>query len=221
MTGAGLLDADALARAVVEGNRDQVTALVSAALAAGAGATAILDRGLLPGMDVVGRRFGAKEIYVGEVLLAARAMHVGLALLKPALARETAQAGPKPVVVIGTVKGDLHDIGKNLVVMMLEAGGFEVVDLGSNVSTDRFAQAVRDRRPAVLGLSALLTTTMRQMRETIQELRRQGLMDGVKTMIGGAPVTQEFAATIGADGYASDAPGAVAEVRRLLGAARA
>ena len=203
---------------MIEGNRDRVGALVSAALSAGVGATEILNRGLLAGMEVVGKRFGAKAMYISEVLLAARAMHVGLGLLKPALARETAQSGSKPVVVLGTVKGDLHDIGKNLVTMMLEAGGFQVVDLGTNVSTDKFAQAIRDHHPAVVGLSALLTTTMRQMRETLQELRRSGVMDGVKTMIGGAPVTREFAVTIGADGYASDAPGAVAEVKRLLGA---
>jgi len=214
-----MLDTDALGQAVIEGNRDRVGVLVSAALGAGVGAVEILNRGLLPGMDAVGKRFGAKQMYISEVLLAARAMHVGLGLLKPALARETAQAGSKPVVVLGTVKGDLHDIGKNLVTMMLEAGGFEVVDLGTNVSTDKFAQAIRDRRPAVLGLSALLTTTMRQMRETLQELRRAGVMDGVKTVIGGAPVTREFADSIGADGYASDAPGAVAEVKRLLGGA--
>jgi 5-methyltetrahydrofolate--homocysteine methyltransferase len=213
-----MLDTEALGQAVIEGNRDRVAALVSAALGAGVGATEILNRGLLPGMDVVGKRFGAKQMYISEVLLAARAMHVGLGLLKPTLARETVQAGPKPVVVLGTVKGDLHDIGKNLVTMMLEAGGFAVVDLGTNVSTDKFAQAIRDHHPVVLGLSALLTTTMRQMRETLRELRRSGVMEGVKTMIGGAPVTREFADSIGADGYASDAPGAVAEIKRLLGA---
>jgi 5-methyltetrahydrofolate--homocysteine methyltransferase len=212
-----MLDAEALGQAVIEGDRDRVAALVSAALAAGVGAVEILNRGLLPGMDAVGRRFGAKQMYISQVLLAARAMHVGLGLLKPALARETAGTGSKPVVVLGTVKGDLHDIGKNLVTMMLEAGGFAVVDLGTNVSTDRFAQAIREHQPAVVGLSALLTTTMRQMRETLQELRRAGVMEGVKTVIGGAPVTREFAVSIGADGYASDAPGAVAEIKRLLG----
>ena len=211
-----MADMAALGQAVLEGNRDRVEALVSEALAAGVGALEILNRGLLSGMDVVGTRFGAKQMFISEVLLSARAVHTGLDLLKPALARETTQAGPKPVVVLGTVKGDLHDIGKNLVTMMLEAGGFVVVDLGTNVSTDKFAQAIRDHRPAVLGLSALLTTTMRQMRETLAELKRQGIMDGVKTVIGGAPVTKEFAATIGADGYASDAPGAVAEIKRLL-----
>jgi 5-methyltetrahydrofolate--homocysteine methyltransferase len=213
-----MLDTEGLRQAVLEGDRERVAALTSAALAAGVSAVEILNQGLLPGMDVVGKRFGAKDMYISEVLLSARAMHAGLGLLKPALARETAQAGPKPVVVLGTVKGDLHDIGKNLVAMMLEAGGFVVVDLGTNVPTDKFAQAIREHRPTVLGLSALLTTTMRQMRQTLEELRRAGVMDGVKTVIGGAPVTREFADTIGADGYASDAPGAVAEVKRLVGA---
>jgi 5-methyltetrahydrofolate--homocysteine methyltransferase len=213
-----MLDTEGLRQAVLEGDRERVAALTSAALAAGVSAGEILNQGLLPGMDVVGKRFGAKDMYISEVLLSARAMHAGLGLLKPALARETAQAGPKPVVVLGTVKGDLHDIGKNLVAMMLEAGGFVVVDLGTNVPTDKFAQAIREHRPTVLGLSALLTTTMRQMRQTLEELRRAGVMDGVKTVIGGAPVTREFADTIGADGYASDAPGAVAEVKRLVGA---
>jgi 5-methyltetrahydrofolate--homocysteine methyltransferase len=158
-------------------------------------------------------------MFISEVLLSARAMHTGLGLLKPALARVSGGSGPKPVVVLGTVKGDLHDIGKNLVAMMLEAAGLTVVDLGTNVGTDKFAQAIREQRPAVLGLSALLTTTMRQMRQTIEELRRAGLMDGVKTVIGGAPVTREFAETIGADGYAADAPSAVVVVKQLLGMA--
>jgi 5-methyltetrahydrofolate--homocysteine methyltransferase len=117
---------------------------------------------------------------------------------------------------MGTVKGDLHDIGKNLVAIMLESGGFEVIDLGTNVSTDAFVQAIREHRPSVVGLSALLTTTMRQMRQTIEELRKAGVMDGVKTMIGGAPVTQAFADTIGADAYASDAPAALARAKALL-----
>jgi len=121
------------------------------------------------------------------------------------------------VVVLGTVKGDMHDIGKNLVAMMLEAGGFDVVDLGTNVSTEKFIQAVREHRAAVVGLSALLTTTMREMRQTLAELRRAS--DGVRTIIGGAPVTQEFADTIGADGYAADAPAAVARINQLLGRA--
>jgi 5-methyltetrahydrofolate--homocysteine methyltransferase len=214
-----MFDPQRMKEAVLQGDRDAVQALVSAALAAGADAVAILNEGLLAGMEVVGKRFGAKEMFISEVLLSARAMHTGLDLLKPALARVSAGTGPKAVVVLGTVKGDLHDIGKNLVAMMLEAAGLTVVDLGTNVATDKFAQAIREQRPAVLGLSALLTTTMRQMRQTIEELRRAGLMDGVKTVIGGAPVTREFAETIGADGYAADAPSAVAVVKQLLGMA--
>jgi 5-methyltetrahydrofolate--homocysteine methyltransferase len=211
-----MLDPDGLRQAILEGDREAVARMVSAALEAGVEAPAILDEGLLPAMDVVGKRFGAKEMYISEVLLAARAMHAGIALLKPALAKSNAQSGPKPVVVLGTVKGDLHDIGKNLVAMMLEAGGLEVVDLGTDVGPDKFIRAIRERRPRVVGLSALLTTTMRTMRQTIEELRRSGVMDGVKTVVGGAPVTQEFADTIGADGYAQDAPGAVAAVKRIL-----
>ncbi len=214
-----MVDTEELRQAVITGDRDRVTALVTSALEAGVDAVKILNDGLLPGMEVVGRRFGAKEIYIGEVLLAARAMHTGLALLKPALARAETAGAVKPVIVLGTVKGDLHDIGKNLVAMMLEAGGFVVVDLGANVSAAKFVQAVREHRPAVVGLSALLTTTMREMRQTIAELRKAGVMDGVRTIIGGAPVTQEFADTIGADGYATDAPAAVARIRQLVGVA--
>ena len=211
-----MLDIDGLRQAILEGDRDAVGQLVSAALEAGVGASAILDQGLLPAMDLVGKRFGAKEMYISEVLLSARAMHTGIALLKPVLARSNAHAASRPVVVLGTVKGDLHDVGKNLVAMMLEAGGFEVVDLGTNVGPDKFLRAIRERRPSVVALSALLTTTMRAMRQTIEELRRSDIMDGVKIIIGGAPVTQEFADTIGADAYASDAPAAVAAVKRIL-----
>ena len=212
-----MLDEEGLRQGVLRGDRDVVRTLVSAALEAGVDAVEILNRGLLPAMDVVGKRFGAKQIYLNEVLLSARAMHAGLTLLRPALARSQAAGGAKPIVVLGTVKGDMHDIGKNLVAMMLEAGGFEVVDLGTNVSTEKFIQAVREHRAAVVGLSALLTTTMREMRQTLAELRRAS--DGVRTIIGGAPVTQEFADTIGADGYAADAPAAVDRIKELLGIA--
>ena len=211
-----MLDTEGLRRAILQGDREATRTLVSAALEAGVSAREILDRGLLPAMDIVGRRFGAKEMYISEVLLSARAMHTGLALLKPILAQAQAEGADKPVVVIGTVKGDLHDIGKNLVAMMLEAGGFQVVDLGANVTAQKFVEAVKAHHPAVVGLSALLTTTMREMRSTLQELQRSGVMGGVKTVVGGAPVTQEFADTIGADGYAPDAPAAVAAIKRLL-----
>ena len=211
-----LKNGEALRDAVIRGDRDAVRTLVSDELAAGSDAAEVLNEGLLPAMDIVGQRFGAKTMFISEVLLTARAMHTGLEVLKPVLARAPGHAGPRPVVVLGTVKGDLHDIGKNLVAMILEAGGCEVVDLGTNVGTDRFAQAIREHRPAIVGLSALLTTTMRQMRQTIEELRRAGLADGVKIVIGGAPVTREFAETIAADGYAADAVDAVLMVKRLL-----
>ncbi|MBI1736017.1 MAG: corrinoid protein [Candidatus Rokubacteria bacterium] len=211
-----MLDLEGLRRAVTEGNRDAVQALVSAGLAAGVPAIDILNEGLLPAMEVVGKRFGAKEMFISEVLLTARAMHTGLALLKPSLGHADGAGGARPVVVLGTVRGDLHDIGKNLVAMMLEAGGFEVVDLGTNVSADKFVQAARQHRPAVIALSALLTTTMREMRQTLEVLRRAGVVDGVKMVVGGAPVTEEFAKTIGADGWAPDAPTAVTKIRALL-----
>jgi 5-methyltetrahydrofolate--homocysteine methyltransferase len=211
-----MLDLEGLRRAVTEGNRDAVQALVSAALAAGVPALDILNDGLLPAMEEVGKRFGAKEMFISEVLLTARAMHTGLGLLKPSLAQAGGGGGPRPVVVLGTVRGDLHDIGKNLVGMMLEAGGFEVVDLGTNVAADKFVQAARQHGPAVIALSALLTTTMREMRQTLDVLRKSGVVDGVMTMVGGAPVTEEFARTIGADGYAPDAPTAVTRIRALL-----
>jgi 5-methyltetrahydrofolate--homocysteine methyltransferase len=210
------MDTERLSQAVIQGDRDAVRAAVAEALAGGDTATDILNAGLLPGMDVVGQRFGAKIMFITDVLLSARAMHAGLDLLRPHLVQARDPAGPRRVVVLGTVKGDLHDIGKNLVAMMLESGGFDVVDLGTNVSTEKFIQAVRQHRPSVVGLSALLTTTMRQMRQTLEELRRAGVMDGVKTMIGGAPVTQDFADTIGADGYAPDAAAALARAKGLL-----
>lgn len=209
---------EALREAVIRGDRDLVRTLVSQALADGADPVQVLDEGLLPAMNVVGERFGAKTMFITEVLLTARAMHAGLEVLKPALDRVPTQTGPRPVVLVGTVKGDLHDIGKNLVAMILEAGGFEVVDLGTNVGTDAFIRAIETHRPAVVGLSALLTTTMRQMRQTIEELRRSAVARGVKIVIGGAPVTQEFADAIGADGYSADAAGAVATVKRVLAA---
>jgi 5-methyltetrahydrofolate--homocysteine methyltransferase len=211
-----MVDVQALRQAVIDGHRDTVRSLVSAALDSGAGATDILNRGLLPAMEVVGQRFAAKDVYINEVLLSARAMHAGLAVLRPALGASESGAAAKPVVVLGTVKGDLHDIGKNLVAMMLEAGGFTVVDLGTNVSAAKFLDAVREHQATVVGLSALLTTTMREMRRTIEELRRSDLGAGVKIIIGGAPVTQEFADTIGADGYAADAPAAVARIKQFL-----
>jgi 5-methyltetrahydrofolate--homocysteine methyltransferase len=214
--GSSMFDEERLTQAVLDGDRDTVRTLVSAALEAGMDAVKVLTTGLLPAMEIVGQRFGAKQIYIVEVLLSARAMHAGLALIRPALTASQAELAARPVVVLGTVKGDLHDIGKNLVAMMLEAGGFTVVDLGTNVSAERFVAAVKEHHASVIGLSALLTTTMREMRQTIEAVRRASVTDGVKIVIGGAPVTQEFADTIGADAYAPDAPTAVGAVRGLL-----
>ncbi len=211
-----MFDAERVSAAILTGDREAVRTLVADALAAGDNPLDILNRGMLPAMDIVGQRFSDKTMYIGEVLLAARAMHAGLGLVRPRLAKLGDPSAARRVVVLGTVKGDLHDIGKNLVGMMLEAAGFEVVDLGTNVSTEKLIQAVNEHRPAVVALSALLTTTMRQMRQTIADMRRAGVGDGVKMIVGGAPLTQDFADTIGADGYAPDGPGAVATVRHLL-----
>jgi 5-methyltetrahydrofolate--homocysteine methyltransferase len=211
-----MLDTERLSAAILAGDRGAVGVLVAEALAAGGDPLEVLNRGMLPAMDIVGQRFGAKTMFISEVLLSARAMHAGLDLLRPLLAKLADPSATRRVVVVGTVKGDLHDIGKNLVAMMLEAAGFDVVDLGTNVSTEKLIQAVTEHRPSVVALSALLTTTMRQMRQTIADMRRAGVTDGVKMIVGGAPVTQEFADTIGADGYAPDGPGAVTAVRRLF-----
>jgi 5-methyltetrahydrofolate--homocysteine methyltransferase len=177
----------------------------------------ILNKGLVAGMNVVGQKFKANEFYVPEVLIAARAMKAAMEHLKPALA----ETGTEPVarVAIGTVKGDLHDIGKNLVAMMLEGAGFEIVDLGVDVKPEKFVETVKDRKTQVVALSALLTTTMPAMKDTIETLKAAGLRDKVQIMIGGAPVTQNYCDEIGADGYAPDAASAVDKARELLQAA--
>ncbi len=204
---------EAVYTAVLEGDASAAKAGVRAALAEGAPAETILKEGLIAAMGEVGRLFEANEYFVPEMLVAARAMQAGLALLKPYLAE--AGAAPAGRVVIGTVKGDLHDIGKNLVAMMLEGSGFEVVDLGTDVSPERFVRAVVDNRPHVVGMSALLTTTMPSMGTTIKALQEAGLRDQVKVMIGGAPVTDAFAQQIGADGYSPDASSAVRLAKAL------
>lgn len=210
-------DLNKLSDAVVDGNAKVAYALTEAALSEGADPQALLSERLIPAMDEVGRRFEANEYFVPELLIAARAMKRCMELIKPLLA----ETGAKPVakVAIGTVKGDLHDIGKNLVAAMLEGGGFEVIDLGVDVSADRFASAVTEQEATIVCLSALLTTTMPAMRETIAALHAAGLRDRVKVMIGGAPITQQFADEIGADGYSDNASAAVALARRLCGVA--
>ena len=202
-------------KAVIEGDMAAARDGVQLALDTGVEAEVILQQGLIPAMAEVGRLFEAGEYYVPEMLVAARAMQSGLALLKPILVRSSAKPAGK--VVIGTVKGDLHDIGKNLVGMMLEGAGFQINDLGSNVGPERFIEALQEDQVDILGLSALLTTTMTMMRSTITAIEEAGLRDRVKIIVGGAPVTRTYAEEIGADGYAPDASRAVSLAKQLIG----
>jgi 5-methyltetrahydrofolate--homocysteine methyltransferase len=210
-----MADLQGIAEAVIRGDRDTVGNLTKAAVDEGTSAEAIINEGLIAGMSVVGAKFKANEFYVPEVLIAARAMHAGMDIIKPLLAESGVQ--PRGIVAIGTVKGDLHDIGKNLVAMMLEGGGYEVVDLEVDVSPEKFVESVKDQGAQVICLSALLTTTMPSMKDTIEALKEAGVRDQVKVMIGGAPVTQNYADEIGADGYAPDAASAVDKANELIG----
>ena len=207
---------ESAAQSVIGGRKAEVERFVAQALAAGISPQAILDDGLIAPMAEVGARFERGEFYVPEMLIAARAMQNGLALLKPHLASANVKSQGK--VVAGTVKGDLHDIGKNLVCMMLEGAAFEIVDLGSDVTPEKFVEAVRSTGANVICLSALLTTTMPSMKTTIEALKAAGLRDKVKVMVGGAPLTDQYAHEIGADGYAPDASRAVALAKVLLSA---
>ncbi|MBM4306957.1 MAG: cobalamin-binding protein [Deltaproteobacteria bacterium] len=200
--------------ALSQGKMDEVKKLTQEALDAGISANTILKEGLIQAMDRIGVRFKNGEVYIPEVLIAARAMHAGMAILKPILSKSTESLASK--VLIGTVKGDLHDIGKNLLIMMLEGGGFDVVDLGIDVPQEKFIEAIRQHQPQVMGMSALLTTTMREMKNTIQAVEQAGLRGKVKLIVGGAPVTEKFAKEIGADGYAPDAASAVDLVKSVL-----
>lgn len=191
---------------VMDGNVKGAEARVQALLAQGEQAEVIMSKALIPAMDEVGKLFQDGEYYLPEMLVAAKAMQQGLKLLKPLLAQSGAAGVGK--AVIGTVKGDLHDIGKNLVGMSLEGAGFEVIDLGADVPIEAFVTAIREHKPAVVGLSALLTTTMPVMREMIEAVKAAGLRDGVKIMIGGAPITQKYADEIGADFYGMDSTSA-------------
>jgi 5-methyltetrahydrofolate--homocysteine methyltransferase len=207
------MDLKQLTQFVIEGNASEVEAGVQSALAADIHPNTILHEALIPAMDEVGRRFEEGDFFVPEMLIAARAMQAGLRILKPHLvSAETRSAG---TVAIGTVKGDLHDIGKNLVAMMLEGGGFEVRDLGVDIAPDAFVKAAQEG-VQILCMSALLTTTMSNMSVTIDALKAAGLRDRVKVMIGGAPVTQDYANKIGADAYAPDASSAVRAARELM-----
>jgi 5-methyltetrahydrofolate--homocysteine methyltransferase len=199
---------------VIDGNESETKELVKQAVAEALPPEQILNEGLIAAMAQVGRLFEEGEFFVPEMLIAARAMEAGLDLLRPGLAEANIQAIGK--VLIGTVQGDLHDIGKNLVAMMLEGAGFEVIDLGVDVPPHKFVESVRAHQPHIVGLSALLTTTMPKMQNTIQALEQAGLRDQVKIIVGGAPLTDEYAQSIGADGYAPDAPSAAIRARQLI-----
>ncbi len=212
-----MADLSALAENLINGKAQEVKELTQKALDEGVPPGEILNEGLIKGMNVVGERFKNNEFYVPEVLIAARAMHSGMDILNPKLA----ESGVEPIgkVLLGTVKGDLHDIGKNLVAMMLEGAGFEVIDLGIDVPPEKFVQAVNEQGGDVVAMSALLTTTMTQMKTTLEALEEAGVKSKVKTLIGGAPVTQNYADEIGADGYARDAASAADKAKELLGIA--
>jgi len=208
------MDWSDMAEALYTGKVDQVAALTRQALEDGHSPRDVLNDGLLAGMDRVGRDMRAEILFLPEVLLAAKAMHAAMEHLRPLLSE--GGSGVMGKLVIGTVHGDIHDIGKNLVSMMMQGTGIDVVDLGIDVPPATFVEAIAEHRPQILGLSALLTTTVDKMAETIMALTEAGLRDSVRIMVGGAPVTPEFADRIGADGYAPDAASAVELARRLL-----
>jgi 5-methyltetrahydrofolate--homocysteine methyltransferase len=203
-----------MAEALIAGKQDEVKKLAQEALDKGASAKQVLDQGLLAGMDVVGKRFKAGDMFIPEVLLCARCMHGAMDILRPFLSES--DAAGMGTFVIGTVEGDLHDIGKNLVSMMLQGAGFKVVDLGTNITSAQFVEAVKQHKPKVLGMSALLTTTMPKMEETISALKEAGIRDQVKIMAGGAPVTQDFVNKIGADAYGANAASAVDKAKEFV-----
>lgn len=209
-----MFDYGELTTALINGRHLVVPELVAKALEEGEKPEDILNKGLVAGMSVVGEKFKNNEFYVPEVLIAARAMSKGMEVLRPKLV----ETGVQPVakVAIGTVRGDLHDIGKNLVAMMMEGAGFEILDLGVDVKPEQFVQTVKESGAGMVCLSALLTTTMPAMKDTINALQEAGVRDNVKVMIGGAPVTQNYADEIGADGYAPDAASAVDKAKELL-----
>jgi 5-methyltetrahydrofolate--homocysteine methyltransferase len=209
-----MADYTALKTAVIDGKMAQVKTLTQQALDEGKAPQEILDQALIPAMDIVGEKFNCHEFYIPEMLISARAMQAGVAILKPLLAE--AAAKPRGKVVLGTVKGDLHDIGKNLVGMMLQGSGFEVIDLGADVPPQRFVEAVQANTPHFVMMSALLTTTMLSMRDTVEALKAAGLRDRVKVAVGGAPVTQRFCDEVGADFYAASATGAVTKAKEFL-----
>ena len=203
-----------MAEVLIAGKEAEVKSLTQEALDKGASARDVLDKGLLAGMDVVGQRFKAGDMFIPEVLLCARCMHGAMDILNPLLSE--GDAAGVGTYLIGTVEGDLHDIGKNLVSMMLQGAGFQVVDLGTNITAQQFVDAVKEHQPDILGMSALLTTTMPRMEETIQALKEAGIRDQVKIMAGGAPVTQDFVEKIGGDAYGANAASATEKAKELV-----
>jgi 5-methyltetrahydrofolate--homocysteine methyltransferase len=205
-----------LSTAVIEGDADKATKLVRKGLDEGLAPRGILENGLVVGMNEVGVRFKAGDMFVPEVLMSAEAMHAGLEVLRPLLVQGGVKLAGK--IVLGTVKGDLHDIGKNLVGMMCEGAGFEVINLGFNVEPEKFVEAIKEHQPQIVGMSALLTTTMRAMAQAIKAIEEAGLRDRVKIMVGGAPVDEAFAERIGADGYGSNAAAGAELAKKFVGA---
>lgn len=203
--------------AVITYKPAEVKELCQQALNEGIEPERILSEGLIEGMNVIGVKFKNSEIFIPEVLIAAKATHEGLDVLKPILSQRESETKGK--VVMGTVKDDLHDIGKNLVIMMLEGAGFEVVDLGVNVSPENFVAAIQEHQPQIVGMSSLITSTLHWVEETIKVIQNSGLRDSVKIMVGGAPVTEDWAKEIGADAFGRDATAAVEAARQLLGVA--
>lgn len=211
------LDLDQLYFAIVDGNAKAAAAVTKEAVAANIEPQTLLTDYMIPAMDEVGARFEANECFVPELLISARAMKAAMEIIRPLLLGKAVE--PAGRVVVATVQGDLHDIGKNLVATMLEGGGFQIVDIGTDVSPDKLSEAVQMHQPQIVALSALLTTTLPSMKRMIDRLVQDGLRQRVKVMIGGAPVTQDYADEIGADGYSDNAAGAVTLARQLVGAA--
>jgi corrinoid protein of di/trimethylamine methyltransferase len=211
----------AMRQAIIDGDASRASALAEEALGAGVAPLQAIDEGFVPGLSYVGEQFAAGELFLPDMMLAARAMQKAVAVLEPEMVRQATERKVVGRVVIGTVKGDIHEIGKNLVGMMLSTSGFEVHDLGVDVAPDRFVEAAREHGADLIGVSALLTTTMTGQRTVVEALDAAGMRPTVKVMVGGAPASATWAAEIGADGYSEDAIGAVALARRLLGVGEA
>ncbi|MDY6823837.1 MAG: corrinoid protein [Thermodesulfobacteriota bacterium] len=210
-----MADLGKIAESLIAGKIEEVESMVQAAVDGGADPQETVEKGLLAGMDVVGQRFKAGEMFIPEVLRSAKAMHAGMEILRPLLSESDSRSAG--IMVIGTVEGDLHDIGKNLVGMMFEGAGYKVVNLGIDLKPQVFVDAVKEHNPDIVAMSALLTTTMPKMGETINALKEAGLRDKVKIMVGGAPVTAEFAEEIGADAYAANAASSVDKAKAISG----